>query len=79
MTRRGNLWSVRQAGTCTQDPISQPCAGGTSRTFGYSSLGRLTGASNPENGAISYQYDFAGKPGHAYRTGRDPDERPTTD
>jgi RHS repeat-associated protein len=30
------------------------------RTFGYSSLGRLTSATNPESGTVSYQYDNSG-------------------
>jgi YD repeat-containing protein len=39
----GNLVTVNQSGQ--------------TRSFGYSSLSRLTSASNPESGAISYQYD----------------------
>ena len=31
--------------------------GSQTRSFGYSSLSRLTSASNPESGTISYQYD----------------------
>ncbi len=34
--------------------------GSQTRTFSYSSLGRLTSATNPESGTVSYQYDDNG-------------------
>jgi YD repeat-containing protein len=34
--------------------------GSQSRTFHYSSLSRLTSATNPESGTVSYQYDNNG-------------------
>ncbi|MCW5968344.1 MAG: RHS repeat protein [Blastocatellales bacterium] len=52
----GNLTQTSQTGA--------PNGGGSSitqtRTFNYSSLGRLTSAVNPESGTIIYQYDANG-------------------
>ncbi|MBX3277894.1 MAG: hypothetical protein KF868_07830 [Acidobacteria bacterium] len=52
----GNLTQTSQTGV--------PNGGGSSitqtRTFNYSSLGRLTSAVNPESGTISFQYDANG-------------------
>jgi RHS repeat-associated protein len=39
------------------DKLIQIDQGAQTRTFGYSSLGRLTSATNPESGTVSYQYD----------------------
>jgi RHS repeat-associated protein len=36
------------------------CTGTQARTFGYDALGRLTSATNPESGLISYTYDNNG-------------------
>jgi RHS repeat-associated protein len=60
---RGNLRTVRQAGTCTTDPISAPCPQGTGnlRTFSYSSLSRLNSAINPESGTTWYTYYWGGQ------------------
>jgi RHS repeat-associated protein len=58
---RDNLETVQQAGTCNQtDPIASPCPGGVSRTFAYTSLNRLSSATNPESGTIQYGYDKTG-------------------
>ncbi|HYE74520.1 MAG TPA: hypothetical protein VEF04_14370, partial [Blastocatellia bacterium] len=52
----GNLIQTSQAGV--------PVGGSTSitqtRTFNYSSLGRLTSSTNPESGTVSFQYDNNG-------------------
>ena len=36
------------------------CSGGQTRTFAYDKLGRLTSATNPENGTVRYTYDGNG-------------------
>lgn len=40
--------------------LTQVSQGAQTRTFNYSSLARLTSATNPESGTISYQYDNNG-------------------
>ena len=40
--------------------LTQTTQGAQTRTFNYSSLGRLTSATNPESGTVSYQYDANG-------------------
>lgn len=40
--------------------LTQVMQGTQPRNFGYSSLGRLLSASNPESGVISYEYDATG-------------------
>jgi RHS repeat-associated protein len=58
-----NLTLTRQVGSCSNpNPVSSPCNGGQTRTFAYSSLKRLTAATNPELGgnSISYSYDNNG-------------------
>ena len=52
-----NLTLVRQNATVSG---SGACTGGQLRTFAYDKLGRLTSASNPENGTVSYTYDGNG-------------------
>ncbi len=52
-----NLTLVRQNATVSS---SGACSGGQLRTFAYDKLGRLTSASNPENGTVSYTYDGNG-------------------
>ncbi|HEV7746081.1 MAG TPA: RHS repeat-associated core domain-containing protein [Pyrinomonadaceae bacterium] len=44
----------------TLDNLINVSQGGQTRTFAYDSLKRLTSATNPESGAISYQYDANG-------------------
>jgi len=63
----GRLKYVVEAGTYTTtysynalDNLSGVNQSGQTRTFSYSSLGRLTGASNPESGTVSYTYDNSG-------------------
>jgi len=46
MTRPGSLIQINQ--------------GSQTRTFGYSSLGRLLSGTNPEDGTITYAYDNNG-------------------
>ncbi len=52
-----NLTRVRQNASVSG---SGACTGGQLRTFAYDKLGRLTSASNPENGTVSYAYDGNG-------------------
>jgi RHS repeat-associated protein len=52
----GTLKQVRQGGTIQNGQY----IGGQTRTFNYSSLSRLTYATNPESGTIEYQYDANG-------------------
>jgi RHS repeat-associated protein len=40
--------------------LTQVTQGAQTRSFSYSSLSRLTSATNPENGLVSYQYDDNG-------------------
>src|SRR5581483_125535 len=40
--------------------LTQVSQGSQTRTFNYSSLGRLTSATNPESGTVSYTYDNNG-------------------
>lgn len=40
--------------------LTQVTQGSQTRSFSYSSLGRLTSASNPESGVIDYEYDANG-------------------
>ena len=42
------------------DKLTQSVQGSQTRTFTYSSLSRLTSATNPENGTVSYTYDNNG-------------------
>jgi len=63
----GRLKYVVEAGTYTTtcgynalDNLTGVNQSGQTRTFFYSSLGRLTGASNPESGTVSYTYDNSG-------------------
>jgi RHS repeat-associated protein len=55
-----NLLTVTQAGSGTEQcgPNGGSCS--QTRTFVYSSLSRLTSATNPESGTINYIYDFNG-------------------
>ena len=55
----GNLLTVMQAGTNEQcGPTGGSCS--QTRTFTYNNLSRLLSATNPESGAISYEYDNNG-------------------
>jgi RHS repeat-associated protein len=59
----GNVDTPTQPTSYTYDVLgnlTQVTQGAQTRTFTYSSLSRLTSATNPESGAISYQYDANG-------------------
>src|SRR5207248_2107051 len=60
-----NLTCVEQRGAvtgtgCTSQPSSDASSAWRVRRFSYDGLSRLTSATNPESGAISYTYDDAG-------------------
>ena len=52
-----NLTLVRQNASVSSGGA---CSGGQTRTFAYDKLGRLTSATNPENGTVRYTYDGNG-------------------
>ncbi len=52
-----NLTQVRQNAAVSGSGV---CTGGQTRTFAYDALSRLTAATNPESGTVSYTYDGAG-------------------
>ncbi|MET0649343.1 MAG: RHS repeat-associated core domain-containing protein [Pyrinomonadaceae bacterium] len=56
----GNLTLVRQGGQLQLQNGVYQYVGGQTRTFTYGSLSRLSSATNPEGGKVSYEYDEAG-------------------
>jgi RHS repeat-associated protein len=64
----GRLTSVAENGTGATttygydalDNLTSVTQGSTTRSFGYSSLKRLTSATNPESGSVTYVYDANG-------------------